>query len=173
MPFTTAAFHTHLHITPFAFKNYILPTRIKLISSLAEPVITGMQQTKSIDQIFNFLITPGEKMDFAKSPSYMDHQLSGENGFYNIQLQLKVKKGKSTVAKALIDSQLKDITCPDCKANVVDAFFRAIDSSFAYTLKASTCHKTSNSCPSGISFIVSAPKNSLQLDCDNVITHVN
>lgn len=173
MPIPPAAIHRHLSITPIAFKNYLLPTKIKMISSLAEPVIEGMRQTKSVDQIFNFLTTPGEKMDFSKSPSYMDHQMSGETGFYNIQLQLKVKKGKSTVAKALIDSKLKDITCYECKTKVVDAFFSAIDSSFCHSLKATGFHKASNSIPVGTSYIVPAEENCIELDSGNVIVHIN
>lgn len=167
----TSLLHNHLAIGSFAFKNYLLPTRIKLISSLAEPVINGMQQYKSVDQIFNFLTTPCEKMDFAKSPSYMDHQPSGETGYYNIQLQLKIKKGKSTIAKALIDSRLKDVTCTECKTHVVEAFFKAIDDSLKYSLKASSCHKASNALPLGMSFVVSAIEEFHELDSGNVIVH--
>lgn len=151
---TLDSIHKHVMVSSLYHEDYSLPSKVKIYADYGETVFDHMKTTKTIDQLFIFLTTLGDRINLGKSICYLDNQTSGESGFFNIQLQMKIQKGKSTIAKAIVDHSLMDITCTDCKKRVLDAFFQAIEDSFHDTLTSRATNTASNTTPLGRSYKV-------------------
>lgn len=153
---------THIHVTPIikVYDTYTLPRGVRFVSNLKKPI--EALEEKSTDHIFTFLTTPGHTITAKNSLTHLDNQTSGPKNCFNLQLQMN-GGGKTTVAQALLDDDLKDTCCSICKVNIISAFFIGINESFKESRIAAT-HVGDRGPLEGKSFIITAPSHPKETD---------
>lgn len=135
----------HLQINIEQSDSYTLPPKVKITRNLAEPIFDHLKN-KDLNTAVNFLTTQGKSLTTHNALTHLDNQTTTEEGFFNIQLQLKKakKSKKTTLAKVLIPEHFKNTTCPHCQKTLIDTFFEALQTSFQDSVDAYQAKKTTS-----------------------------